>query len=110
MRKPPTAPASIFTTMSLFPQAPKPASPVGYHRLLSPSAGVRVSPLCLGAMSFGDAWKGVLGECGKQQSFAILDYYYDHGGNFIDTVSRPLPHLYIMISRLTVFCTHYDMC
>lgn len=73
--------------MSLFPQAPKPASALGYYRLLSPTAGVRVSPLCLGAMSFGDAWKGILGECDKEQSFAILDYYYDNGGNFIDVVS-----------------------
>jgi len=78
--------------MSLFPQAPKPASALGYYRLLSPTAGVRVSPLCLGAMSFGDAWKGVLGECDKEQSLAILDYYYDNGGNFIDVVCSD-PHL-----------------
>lgn len=34
----------------------KPKSALGYHRILAPTAGVRVSPLCLGAMNFGDAW------------------------------------------------------
>lgn len=36
--------------------APEPKSPLGYHRVLAPSAGVKVSPLCLGAMNFGTAW------------------------------------------------------
>lgn len=39
---------------------PPPKSALGIYRLLSPSAGVRVSPLCLGAMSFGTAWKGLI--------------------------------------------------
>lgn len=69
--------------MSLFPPAKKPASLLGYHRILSPTAGVRVSPLCLGAMNFGDAWKNFLGECGKENSFAMLDFFYENGGNFI---------------------------
>ena len=68
-----------------FQQAEKPKSLLGYHRILSPTAGVRVSPLCLGAMNFGDAWKGFLGECDKETSFKILDYFYENGGNFIDT-------------------------
>ena len=68
-----------------FPQAEKPKSLLGYHRILSPTAGVRVSPLCLGAMNFGDAWKDFLGECDKENSFKILDYFYENGGNFIDT-------------------------
>ena len=69
--------------MSLFPPAKKPASLLGYHRILSPTAGVRVSPLCLGAMNFGDAWKQFLGECDKENSFAMLDFFYENGGNFI---------------------------
>ena len=53
--------------------------------MLAPSAGVRVSPLCLGAMNFGDAWKEYMGECGKERTEAILDFFYENGGNFIDT-------------------------
>ncbi|TVY62296.1 Norsolorinic acid reductase [Lachnellula suecica] len=68
-----------------FQPAPKPPSLLGYYRVLSPSAGVRVSPLCLGAMNFGDAWKGFMGECDKKTSFEVLDYFFDNGGNFIDT-------------------------
>ncbi|RAK89430.1 norsolorinic acid reductase [Aspergillus costaricaensis CBS 115574] len=74
--------------MSLFAPAPKPASRLGYHRVLAPSAGVKVSPLCLGAMNFGDSWKQFMGECNKEQSFALLDEFYRLGGNFIDTANN----------------------
>jgi aryl-alcohol dehydrogenase-like predicted oxidoreductase len=67
------------------PAAPQPKGPLGRYRLLSPTASVRVSPLCLGAMNFGDAWKGYMGSCDKETTEAILDFYYDQGGNFIDT-------------------------
>ncbi|KAF2165109.1 hypothetical protein M409DRAFT_67395 [Zasmidium cellare ATCC 36951] len=73
---------------SLFPPAPKPKSLLGFHRILSATAGVRVSPLCLGAMNFGDAWKNALGECNKETSFAMLDFFYENGGNFIDTANN----------------------
>lgn len=66
----------------MFKPAPKPKSLLGYHRILSPTAGVRVSPLCLGAMNFGDAWKEMLGECNKETSFAMLDYFWDQGYEF----------------------------
>jgi aryl-alcohol dehydrogenase-like predicted oxidoreductase len=39
----------------------------------------------LGAMNFGEAHKAALGECSKETSFAMLDYFYEQGGNFIDT-------------------------
>jgi aryl-alcohol dehydrogenase-like predicted oxidoreductase len=55
------------------------------HRLLAPSAVVFVSPICLGGMNFGDTWKSVLGECNKETTFKILDYFYRMGGNFVDT-------------------------
>lgn len=42
-----------------FTPAAIPKSVLGYHRVLSPTAGVRVSPLCLGAMNFGDAWYAI---------------------------------------------------
>lgn len=62
-----------------------PTSLLGRHRLLSKAAAVRVSPLCLGAMNFGEAWRASLGECSKETAFSILDYFYEQGGNFIDT-------------------------
>jgi aryl-alcohol dehydrogenase-like predicted oxidoreductase len=63
----------------------KPASLLGRHRLLSPTAAVRVSPLALGAMNFGNAWKDSLGECSKETAFEMLDHFYEQGGNWIDT-------------------------
>ena len=36
-------------------------------------------------MNFGEAWKASLGECSKETVFAMLDYFYEQGGNFIDT-------------------------
>lgn len=62
-----------------------PRSLLGRHRVLSPTAGVRVSPLCLGSMNFGESWKQALGECTKETAFAMLDYFYEQGGNFVDT-------------------------
>jgi aryl-alcohol dehydrogenase-like predicted oxidoreductase len=37
-------------------RAAAPKSYLGRYRLLAPTAGVKVSPLCLGAMNFGDGW------------------------------------------------------
>ncbi|KAK9372532.1 NADP-dependent oxidoreductase domain-containing protein [Lipomyces chichibuensis] len=65
----------------------KPKSLLAVHRILSPTAGIRVSPLCLGAMNFGEAWESSMGVCNKETSFAILDYFFDQGGNFIDTAN-----------------------
>ncbi|KAF1938558.1 norsolorinic acid reductase [Clathrospora elynae] len=62
-----------------------PVSLLGRHRILSPTASVRVSPLCLGGMNFGEAWKASIGECTKTTAFSMLDYFYAQGGNFIDT-------------------------
>ncbi|KAJ5645780.1 hypothetical protein N7490_002152 [Penicillium lividum] len=69
------------------PPPPLPKSVLGRHRLLAPSASVRVSPLSLGGMSLGNNWKGMMGECTKEQAFELLDAYYDLGGNFIDTAN-----------------------
>ena len=71
--------------MSFFKAAPEPKSPLGVYRMLAPNAAVRVSPLCLGAMNFGNAWKDYMGECDKEQSAKILDFFYEKGGDFIDT-------------------------
>lgn len=71
-----------------FEMAGKPSTLLGHHRLLAPSAAVRVSPLCLGGMSFGEAWKDWMGSCDKKTTFEILDFFKQSGGNFIDTASN----------------------
>ncbi|KAK0373362.1 hypothetical protein CLIM01_09293 [Colletotrichum limetticola] len=58
------------------------------HRQLSPTAAVRVSPLALGAMNFGEKQKATMGECTKETAFEIMDHYYSQGGNFIDTANN----------------------
>ncbi|KAG0646118.1 Norsolorinic acid reductase A, partial [Hyphodiscus hymeniophilus] len=68
-----------------FPVAPGPFSALHRHRILSPTAGVKVSPLCLGSMNFGNAWKAVMGDCDKETAFEMMDFFHAQGGNFIDT-------------------------
>ncbi|ODO05817.1 hypothetical protein I350_04878 [Cryptococcus amylolentus CBS 6273] len=59
------------------------------YRLLSPSAAIRVSPLCLGAMSLGDQWTGFMGaRTDFDQATKLLDTFYEAGGNFIDTANN----------------------
>ncbi|KAK7708335.1 putative aryl-alcohol dehydrogenase aad14 [Botryosphaeria dothidea] len=72
----------------IFKPAPEPPTELGRYRILSSTAGIRVSPLQLGAMSIGDAWAGVLGSMDKDQAFKLLDTYFDAGGNFIDTANN----------------------
>ncbi|RAK98850.1 aryl-alcohol dehydrogenase [Aspergillus ibericus CBS 121593] len=67
--------------------APEPKSLLGRHRLLSPTAAVRVSPLSLGGMSLGEKWAGGLGLVTKETAFELLDTFYELGGNFIDTAN-----------------------
>ncbi|KAJ3162164.1 hypothetical protein HDU88_007084 [Geranomyces variabilis] len=68
--------------------AEPPKGPLEHYKILSSKAGVRVSPACLGAMTFGTAWKERLGECSKDEAFAIMDTFFDNGGNFIDTANN----------------------
>ena len=69
--------------------APAPKTKLGRYRQLSPLAGVRVSPICFGAMSIGDKWAEIgMGAMDKEQSFKLLDEYYAAGGNFIDTANN----------------------
>ena len=47
--------------------------------------GLRVSPICMGTMTFGT-------QCDKAEAFAILDKAYDAGINFYDTAELyPVP-------------------
>ncbi len=47
--------------------------------------GLRVSELCLGAMTFGEEWGT---GANKQESKNIFDAFVKAGGNFIDTANR----------------------
>jgi aryl-alcohol dehydrogenase-like predicted oxidoreductase len=54
------------------------------HFLTLGRSGLRVSPLCLGAMTFGeDAGWGA----SEEVSHEMMSAYLDRGGNFIDTVN-----------------------
>ena len=47
--------------------------------------GLRVSPICLGTMTFGS-------QCDEKAAFAIMDKAYDNGVNFFDTAELyPVP-------------------
>lgn len=63
------------------------SSPLFRHRQLAPAAAVRVSPLCLGSMTFGGKQGSRYGECSREKAFEILDHFYNMGRNFIDTAS-----------------------
>ncbi len=54
------------------------------YKLLGPS-GLRVSEICLGTMSFGDAWGFGADE---QESRRVLSAFTAAGGNFIDTANK----------------------
>ena len=74
--------------MSINDEAPPPVTRLGRWRQLSPTAGIHVSPIQLGAMSIGDKWeKNGFGAMNKESSFKLLDAYFDAGGNFIDTAN-----------------------
>jgi aryl-alcohol dehydrogenase-like predicted oxidoreductase len=59
----------------------EPITRLDHYRLLGRS-GLRVSPLCLGTMTFGTDWGW---GADKETSRQIFDTYVEHGGNFIDT-------------------------
>ncbi|MGK7875595.1 MAG: aldo/keto reductase [Xenococcaceae cyanobacterium] len=61
----------------------QPLSQLNHYRLLGHS-GLRVSPLCLGTMTFGTEWGW---GADLEESRRILDVYADRGGNFIDTAN-----------------------
>ncbi len=54
-----------------------------YHLL--GKSGLRVSELCLGAMTFGEEWGW---GASKEESHKIFNLYVDRGGNFIDTANN----------------------
>jgi len=68
-------------------QQPEVKAPSGLarYRFLG-NSGLRVSPLCLGGMNFGDRWE-FMGKVSKEEVFKILETYVSKGGNFIDTAN-----------------------
>jgi aryl-alcohol dehydrogenase-like predicted oxidoreductase len=54
------------------------------HYVTLGRSGLRVSPLCLGAMTFGEDWGWGASEADSQ---AIIDRFLAAGGNFIDTAN-----------------------
>ena len=54
------------------------------HYLSLGNSGFRVSPFCLGAMTFGQEWGFGSDEAESKQ---VLDRYLDLGGNFLDTAN-----------------------
>ncbi|KAI0776842.1 aryl-alcohol dehydrogenase [Trametes elegans] len=74
---------------SLFKIPSPPPTKPGRDRQLSPLSGAHVSPIALGSMSIGDKWEPYgMGAMTKETSFALLDAFYDAGGNFIDTANN----------------------
>ncbi|KAH6646716.1 NADP-dependent oxidoreductase domain-containing protein [Truncatella angustata] len=69
--------------MSFFDPPPRPQTRLAYHRVLSPTASVKVSPICLGGISIGNEWSELFGE--SEDAFTLLDQFFELGGNFIDT-------------------------
>jgi aryl-alcohol dehydrogenase-like predicted oxidoreductase len=47
-------------------------------------SGLRVSPMCLGTMTFGEDWGW---GSSPEESKSILDHYMGQGGNFLDTAN-----------------------
>lgn len=62
----------------------KPLTQLDNYRLLG-NSGLRVSPLCLGTMTFGEDWGWGADFDTSQQ---IFNTYSDRGGNFIDTANQ----------------------
>src|SRR5215510_7858456 len=54
------------------------------HYVTLGRSGLRVSPFCLGTMTFGEDWGWGSSVADSQR---ILDAYMDKGGNFIDTAN-----------------------
>jgi len=61
----------------------QPLTCLNHYRLLGRS-GLRVSPLCLGAMTFGEEW-GI--GANEETSQKVFNLYVKSGGNFVDTAN-----------------------
>lgn len=74
--------------MASFGPPAVPQTPLARYRILSPLAGVRVSPIQLGGVQIGNEWEKIgLKGMDKESSFKLLDAFFDAGGNFLDTAN-----------------------
>lgn len=65
------------------------SSRLSQHCILAPNAGLRVSPLQLGSTGVGDNGNSRMGNTiDRDTAFALLDAFFEAGGNFIDTTSN----------------------
>jgi aryl-alcohol dehydrogenase-like predicted oxidoreductase len=55
-----------------------------HHYVTLGRSGLRVSPFCLGTMTFGQEWGW---GATPEESTAILNHYLERGGNFVDTAN-----------------------
>ena len=71
------------------------------HYVTLGRSGLRVSPLCLGAMTFGEdlGWGSSV-----EESQRIVDRFLERGGNFIDTAN-----FYTKSHSETVSYTHLTL-
>ncbi len=85
----------MFSESTLWPPPPPPPTKLGRYRTLSPLAGVRVSPLQLGAMSIGDKWQHYgMGTMHREDSFKLLDAYFDAGVSSRSSLFPPISSCY----------------
>jgi aryl-alcohol dehydrogenase-like predicted oxidoreductase len=59
---------------------------LNHFRLLGRS-GLKVSPLCLGCMTFGEKFLGMTIGANKDEARKVFDRYVELGGNFFDTAN-----------------------
>ena len=69
------------------------------HYVTLGRSGLRVSPYCLGAMTFGDDWGW---GSTVPDAEAIVTRYIEHGGNFLDTANVLRPRVSSSAKVLTV--------
>ena len=79
-RRPPTPSPRSHTAVADGRRHPMPLD----HYVTLGRSGLRVSPFCLGAMTFGEDWG--FGST-VPESEAIMARYFERGGNFIDTAN-----------------------
>ena len=57
-------------------------------------SGLRVSPICMGTMTFGT-------QCDKKEAFRIMDKAYEHGVNFYDLWNEIQRRIADRVSQMT---------
>lgn len=71
-----------------------PPTELGRLRILSSTAGIRVSPLALGGGNIGQKWQKTWGwgDMDKERAFKLLDTYYE-----VNIIKFPLSSLELLL-------------